>query len=583
MANSFEGTTLALQHYYDIGGISRKFPLMTLYQASEQPFGQRVSVWMSASAQDMRLSKETADRLDEALLKNRAIAEPHVLRVLDYGSSEGHSFVVTDYLEAPSLRAWLGAHGPLAPWQALRLLEQLTNVVISAHRAGLKDLCLTSENVFVVDEKRFEIATGPLGIGLFRSEVLALKDITISNSLVRHIPPWEYRRHVRPRVQSFPEPDVSLGKAGKTREKAAGSSAKGKAAVQSGADTPEMSEDIQDVSLSDVSIVDDVQDVSLSDVSIAEAGKQEDAHSDAGAAGDETAEAKQPEADLEVAPEGEAKGEGASPEEAVSAILKEEVYADSEARENKDSEPKEDVCSDIYGLAALIYEALCGLHPYFNEDSDLGDAALALMQAKPAWLAARVEIPEGLSDVVMEKLAHPTRDSAEKFLFDFAAQCTESDREMAARADKVWFEPAPTVSPGRKRRVTVPKMRHPRILLAALGILILAISIFVTYRVAQYSEPADLFAIPELVPAASDGVDVVIASRTVPPDTSVYMTSFADGSLIKLGGLPLIYRKQAQGAKLSFVIADEHGHSEQLPVTVKGENGLMMVYVEPKW
>ena len=48
MGHSFEGTTLALEHYYDVLGVSRKLPLMTVYQADEQPFGRRVAVWMGA-------------------------------------------------------------------------------------------------------------------------------------------------------------------------------------------------------------------------------------------------------------------------------------------------------------------------------------------------------------------------------------------------------------------------------------------------------------------------------------------------------------------------------------------------------
>ena len=561
MPNSFEGTTLALQHYYDIGGISRKFPLMTVYQAQEQPFGQRMAVWMAANAEDMSLSKATADRLDEALLKNRAVNEPHVLRVLDYGSSEGHSFVVTDYIDAPSLRTWLGAHGPLAPWQALRLLEQLTNIIVSAHRAGFKNLCLTSENVFVVDEKRFEIVTGPLGIGLFRSEILALRNVSVSNALYRHIPPWEYGRSVRLKVQEKTEGAESHksdeGKSGADR---AASGDENASSLDAKSEVLGDNENIQDVSLSDIQIADgeeSEQDVSLSNVKASDVS------------------AEQPE-------DGNAQA-------AASDILKDDASSDGEKKNEvvatglEIPEPPEDVCSDIYGLAAMIYEALCGQHPYFSDDRDLGDAALSLMQAKPANLSDRVEISDGLSDVVMETLVHPKRDTAEAFLSAFAAQCTERDREMASRADKVWFEPVETAAPGRRRRVTVPKVRHPWIIMASVGVLVLIASIFVTYRVAQYSEPVDLFAVPELVPAASDGVDVVIASRTVPPDTSVYMTSLADGSLIKLGGLPMIYRKQAQGAKLSFVIADERGHSEQVQVTVKGENGLMMVYVEPKW
>lgn len=97
MGHSFEGTTLALEHYYDVLGVSRKLPLMTVYQADEQPFGRRVAVWMGAyGAEGVPVGAQVARRLDEAMLANSRLAEFHTLRVLDYGTSEGNAFVVTE-------------------------------------------------------------------------------------------------------------------------------------------------------------------------------------------------------------------------------------------------------------------------------------------------------------------------------------------------------------------------------------------------------------------------------------------------------------------------------------------------------
>ena len=104
MTHYFEGTTLALQHYYDISAISRRLPLLTVYQAREQPFGRQMAVWMAAYGDDIPVSEKTHRQLDDILLQNRAVTNPHVLRVLDYGTSEGHSFVVTDALDAGTVR-----------------------------------------------------------------------------------------------------------------------------------------------------------------------------------------------------------------------------------------------------------------------------------------------------------------------------------------------------------------------------------------------------------------------------------------------------------------------------------------------
>lgn len=112
-AQSFEGTTLALQHYYDIVGVSRRLPLITVYRADEQPFGHQMAVWMTEYR--AIVPESTAKRLDQALLLNRQIESPAILRCLDYGTTEGQNFLVTDAFSAITLKAWLTANGPAAP------------------------------------------------------------------------------------------------------------------------------------------------------------------------------------------------------------------------------------------------------------------------------------------------------------------------------------------------------------------------------------------------------------------------------------------------------------------------------------
>ena len=79
MTHAFEGSTLALQHYYDISAVARKLPLMTVYQATDQPFGRKMAIWMATYGEDLQVKPETAQRLDNAMMKNRAVTDNHVL------------------------------------------------------------------------------------------------------------------------------------------------------------------------------------------------------------------------------------------------------------------------------------------------------------------------------------------------------------------------------------------------------------------------------------------------------------------------------------------------------------------------
>ncbi len=541
MAN-FEGTTLALQHYYDIFAISRRLPLLTVYQAREQPFGRQMAVWMATYGDEIPVSDKTHQQLDDILLQNRAVTNPHVLRVLDYGTSEGHSFVVTDALDAGtmSLRDYLNAHGPLENWQVLRLIEQLTSIIHRAHSVGFRGLCLTSDIIFIRDEKRFEIVTGPLGIGLHRSDILKIKEIPVSSDWMRHIPPWEYAQALDDAERSRTLGTIQNTESGDSAENAK---------------NPE---------------VESPSEPSAADAQTANSDAQTAKEENANESGKQVSESSESSDKLSLSPDDSVQDLGA---DAVSTV----VPPDS----NSVTMAPAGWCPDVYNLAAIAYEALCGQHPCFNED--LCEAALTLTQGSPVSLDKRIEISTDLNDVVMRALQKPLENSETQFLQSFAECCGEQDRQNAEQAGRAYVQPPAVQKSSRKKRRSGTKFQHPLRWLAILLLAFIAATAFVTWKVARVYRPVDLFALPEIVPVAADGIDVVIAPRTAVPDTHIYLTSMADGSLILLGDLPYIHREQAVGTKLNFVITDDHGHSMQLPVNVNGKNGLMMVPVDLNW
>ena len=532
MSHSFVGTTLALQHYYDIVAVSRKLPLMTIYQSHEQPFGQRMAIWMANYGDEIPVAENTQKRLDEALLLNRAINDPHALRVLDYGTSEGFSFVVTDAIDdMPTLRAWLRTHEALANWQTLRLLEQLVGIIQSAHQAGFKNLCLTSDNIFIKDPTRFEIVTGPLGIGLYRSEILAIQNVPVTAALMRHIPPWEYgNQNILQNTQTTLQKET-------TDSENAPNTAESK-------QNPENTSNLNSNLTSD-----------------------DDENTDA---------PKDPSEHLNAT-----QGEQESPKDDSVQNL-DMQSARLETALNIPTVP-DGVCPDVYNLACILYEAICGQHPYFNDDRDLCDAAFSMIQATPPDISKRIEISDDINQIVMDLLKSPKPEAMTRVLNDFAACCTPEDKEKARQADKIWLTPVQSDKPKRKKQRTRAKIKYPLAWLALTLAIFIGLTATLTWHIAQYKSPVDLFALPEITPSVPNGIDVVLAPRSIPPETAVYLTSHADGRLIKLGTLPYIYRQQAPDTHLTFVIADDYGHSMQVPVTVKGENGLMLVPVDLNW
>ena len=541
MTHSYEGTTLALQHYYDLVGSPRKQPLLMVYPANEQPFGSRMMIWMATWRDADRLSESTCHRLDEALLRNRAVSDPHLLRVLDYGSSEGNSFVVTDAIQSLTLRSWLRTHGHLQLWQCIRLLEQLTGLLTAAHNADFHGLCLTSDNIFIRDEERFEIQTGPLGIGLYRSEILALRDVTITTDMMRHIPPWEYQIQ---KAESAPqsaddnsdiaalsaeEPSLAVDNQAKDNEAQSGDLS------ESAAETEKSHDDSPDAVLPDNSAPDNAED-SVDEISV----EKDDSIQELSA------------------------------EDVVISMPTAPVIPDNQ-------------CPDVYAVAAIIYESLCGQHPYFSDGSELCDSALLMAQGNPPELQKRIDIPDQLNDVVMKTLRLPLKDSIAQFLADFSAQCPQSERDKAQQAEKSWLKPPQASAPEKRQKQRTVNVRHPFIVAAVAAAILVLLSVGITWKIAQFSEPVDLFALPQIMPMAErDGVDIVLATRTPAPNVDVYMTTF-DGRPVRLGQLPYTHRQQQENARIDFLLADEFGHTQQVPVKVHGNDGLMLVLVELNW
>jgi len=486
MNQNFEGTTLALQHYYDIVATSRRLPLLTVYQAMEQPFGRTMAVWMATPLDGLPCPPYIKSRLDRTLLLNRAVNAPHVLRILDFGTGEGQSFVVTDPVQGLPLRDIVHERGRLEAWQVLRLLEQLTGIVHAAHLADLRFLCLSADNIFVTDPARFEIIVGPMGMGLHRSEIMSIPGVCITTNRMRHIPPWEFAREHTVLPMHREDTAVNL------------------------AETDIRDEDsIQDLDLEAHPHTSDMQ-VSL----------------------------------LELPPEG--------------------------------------LCPDVYGVAAILYEAICGAHPYFGDNREICDAVLTILQERPKHIAERCELPPSWCDALMEVLQSPKEGALERLLNLFAATAPPGVIDQARRAEKTYLTPdvsKPKTRPKKTRRT----IAYPRLLKAAILTLAVALSVFITYAIAGQKRPTDLFALPEILPATHHGVDLVIASQRGTQNASVYLTSFADGSLIRLGNLPLQYRNQMPGARLQFVIADDKGNTKQLPILVQQTPGLQLVQVDLNW
>lgn len=99
-----------------------------------------------------------AERLEREAKAAARLSHPHVVSVLDRGHDGDVFFLVMEYVPGRTLRELLDEHGPLAPRQALALIDAVVDGLAAAHAAGLVHRDIKPENVLLSDSGQIKVA-----------------------------------------------------------------------------------------------------------------------------------------------------------------------------------------------------------------------------------------------------------------------------------------------------------------------------------------------------------------------------------------------------------------------------------------
>jgi serine/threonine protein kinase len=143
----------------------------------------------------IRLLRRSADRNWDAVrarflreARTLQVAHPSLIQVRDYGEEGDLVYLVTDFIEGPSLREILNADGAL-PWPRLRpLLAQLTDAAHALHRKGGL-LCGVSPDIIRVarDEDGERIMISTAGVWQAADLLATLGDATLRGSALADV------------------------------------------------------------------------------------------------------------------------------------------------------------------------------------------------------------------------------------------------------------------------------------------------------------------------------------------------------------------------------------------------------------
>jgi serine/threonine protein kinase len=137
---------LAARDGYQLGDEIGRGPRSTVYRALYGPLQQPVAVKVFDTG--ICSQEEWTARFETGASLWAALSHPHILVVQRAGWWEGAPFVVTDYVPTGSLAAKLTGQ-PYPVLAALRLVEQLAEIVMYLHRQGVVHANLKPSNVLL--------------------------------------------------------------------------------------------------------------------------------------------------------------------------------------------------------------------------------------------------------------------------------------------------------------------------------------------------------------------------------------------------------------------------------------------------
>src|SRR5437763_2421211 len=95
---------------------------------------------------------EDAEYVERFRREARAVAQlshPNIVTVIDRGASDGHQFIVFEYVEGENLKQMLGRSGPLPVRRAIELAIQVADALAFAHAHDLVHRDVKPQNILI--------------------------------------------------------------------------------------------------------------------------------------------------------------------------------------------------------------------------------------------------------------------------------------------------------------------------------------------------------------------------------------------------------------------------------------------------
>ncbi|MFM7043755.1 MAG: serine/threonine-protein kinase, partial [Planctomycetaceae bacterium] len=144
-----------------------------MYLAEQTSLGRRVAV--KVLRPETLRHPGAVERFEREARAAAALVHGNIVQIHEVARIEGVHFLVTEFVEGPSLKEWLTTRGPLDAPQALDVLEQVGSALARAADQGIVHRDIKPENLLVTRAGEVKVAD----FGLAR---VATDDVTLTQT-----------------------------------------------------------------------------------------------------------------------------------------------------------------------------------------------------------------------------------------------------------------------------------------------------------------------------------------------------------------------------------------------------------------
>jgi len=138
----------ALESHYEIERELGHGGMATVYLARDIKHGRVVAIKVLRRELTAAVG---AERFHREISIAAQLRHPHILTLIDSGEADGLLYYVMPFVEGESLRSRLGRAGALPISEATRILREVVDALVHAHKHGMIHRDIKPDNVMIED------------------------------------------------------------------------------------------------------------------------------------------------------------------------------------------------------------------------------------------------------------------------------------------------------------------------------------------------------------------------------------------------------------------------------------------------